>query len=131
MRDGIYTVSRRMWRQHNQTVWTMPDIFSVDPNGEIADGCRAVEALRIIYDLDRVFDNLRSARARLRNEVILSDEIKEVQEDKNQKATVRLEGRTDTSPLRPAEYSYIRRYGSDNFNQLLVRLFDELFPVTE
>jgi hypothetical protein len=130
MRDGIYTFSKQMWTRHNRTVWTMPNIFAVGPNGKIADGCRAIEALRIIYDLDRVFDNLRSARARLRSGVTLSDEIKEHQKNTNQKGGSRLEGRADSSPLRPAEYRFIRRYGPDDFNQLFVKLFDELFPLT-
>jgi len=33
--------------------------------------------------------------------------------------------------MRPAEYNYIRQYGSENFSQVLARLFDKLFPVSE
>jgi len=54
----------------------MPNIFAVDANGKIAEGCRAVEALRIIHDLDMMFDNLRSARKRIREGIVLSEETK-------------------------------------------------------
>src|SRR6202023_2824598 len=67
LRDGTYAVSQRLWTHwQNQTVWAMPNIFAVDATGKIAESCRAVEALRIIYDLDMMFDNLRSARKRMR-----------------------------------------------------------------
>jgi hypothetical protein len=77
MRDGAYAVSQHLWTHwHNQTVWSMPNIFAVDANGKIAEGCRAVEALRIIHDLDMMFDNLRSARKRIREGIVLSEETK-------------------------------------------------------
>ena len=53
----------------------------VDKDGKVAEGCRAVEALRVIYDLDRMFDNLRSARERLRKGIVASDAIKKILEN--------------------------------------------------
>jgi hypothetical protein len=131
MRDAAYASGEVMWtRGMNQTIWTMPNIYATGPSGKIADGCRAVEALRVIYDLDRMFDNLRSARDRLRKGIVLSDEIRKDLENTNsiQKTTARLESRTYTDLVRPAEYRYMREHGVGNFNQLLERLFVELFP---
>lgn len=133
MRDAAYASSQSLWtRGINQTIWTMPNIYATAPSGKIADGCRAVEALRVIYDLDRMFDNLRSARDRLRKGIVLSDEIRKDLENTNltRKTTGRLTSRTYIDPLRPAELAYMREHGVDGFNQLLERLFVELFPAS-
>jgi hypothetical protein len=42
--------------------------------------------------------------------------------------TVRLEAHADTNPIRPAEQRYMQEHGSVAYTQLLVPLFDELFP---
>ena len=134
MRDAAYASSQSLWtRGLNQTIWTMPNIYATAPSGKIANGCRAVEALRVIYDLDRMFDNLRSARDRLRKGIVLSDEIRKDLENTNpsRKTTGRLTSRTYIDPLRPAEHGYMREHGLDRFNQLLERLFVELFPGSE
>ena len=135
MRDADYAIGQAMWtRGMNESIWTMPNIYATGPDGKIAHGCRAIEALRVIHDLDRMFDNLRGARDRLRKGIVASDEIKEhlKNADPSQRTTsgskVRAELRVDTNPLRPAEYRYMREHGLDNFNQLLERLFVELFP---
>jgi len=120
-----------MWsREINQTAWTMPNIFAVGADGKVTQGCRAVEAIRVIYELDRVFDNLRSARERLRKGVVASDAIKKSWENTNanEKTTARLEARIDTNPLRPAEISYVRERGAEHFNEFVEMLFEELFP---
>ena len=135
MRDADYAIGQAWWtRGMNESIWTMPNFYATGPDGKISDGCRAIEALRVIYDLDRTFDNLRGARDRLRKGIVASDEIKEhlKNADPNQKTgfrvLVRAELRESTNPLRPAEYRYMREHGLDNFNQLLERLFVELFP---
>ncbi len=131
MRDATLVGGQVMWsREINQTAWTMPNIFAVGGDGKVAQGCRAVEAIRVIYDLDRVFDNLRSARERLRKGIVASDAIKKSlgKTNANEKTTGRLEARIDTNPLRPAEISYVREHGVDHFNEFVEMLFEELFP---
>src|SRR6266403_972093 len=103
MRDAAFAVGQVMWtRGTNQSAWTMPNYFAVGEDGKVAEGCRAGEALRVIYDLDRMFVNLRSARERLRKGIVASDAIKKSLEntDTNQKTTARLVARTETNPLR-------------------------------
>ena len=39
-----------------------------------------------------------------------------------------LEVHADTNPIRPVERRYVKEHGSEAYNQLLQRLFDELFP---
>jgi hypothetical protein len=42
--------------------------------------------------------------------------------------TVRLEVDADPNPIRPAERHYVQEHGSAAYDELLKRLFDELFP---
>jgi len=134
MRDATFAVAEVMWsRGTNQTAWTMPNIFAVGADGRVAQGCRAVEALRVIHDLDQLFDNLRGARERLRQGTVASDAIKKSLENTNanQKTTARLTARVDTNPLRSAEYRYVHEHGADHLNQVLEMLFEELFPANQ
>jgi hypothetical protein len=130
VRDATFAVGQVLWSRTNQTAWTMPNLFAVGADGKVAEGCRAVEALRVIHDLDQLFDNLRSARERLRKGIVASDAIKKSLEttNANQKTTARLRGSVDTNPLRAAEYKYMREHGVDHLIQLVEMLFEELFP---
>jgi hypothetical protein len=134
MRDGTFAAVQVMWaRGMNQTAWTMPNIFAVGGDGKVAAGCRAVEALRVIHDLDQQFNNLRSARELLRKGIVASDAIQKSMENTkaNQKTTARLAAWIDTNPLRAAEYKYVREHGADHLYQLVEILFEELFPANQ
>jgi hypothetical protein len=130
MRDGSFTFAQLMWARGNQTIWTMPDVFALGPDGRVADSCRALDAIRVIHDLESLFQNLRGARDRLRNGIVPSEEIKKRVGDPNAQphGTVRLEAHADTNPTRPAEQRYVQEHGTVAYDQLLARLFDALFP---
>ncbi len=132
MRDGSYTVAQLMWARGTQTIWTMPNVFALGSDGKVADGCRALDAIRLIHDLDDLFQNLRGARDRLQRGIVASEEIKNRAGNPNAQShsTTRLEAHADTNPIRPAEQRYVQEHGSVAYDQLLVRLFDELFPPT-
>ncbi len=129
MRDGGFTVARLMWARGMQTVWTMPNVYALGADGKVADGCRAVDAIRVMHDLDGFFDNLRSARERIRKGNVPSDEVEKRLEGANSRpqATVRLFARTDKDPIRPAEQRFVEEHGSLAYERMLKRLFDELF----
>ena len=134
MRDGMFAVGQVLWsRGPGRNAWTIPSIYAVGDNGKVAEGCRAIEALRILHDLDRMFDNLRSARERLRKGVVLSDAIKKSLENQkpNQKTSARLEGRIVDNPLWPAERKYASEHGAYHLHQVVEMLFEELFPGTQ
>jgi hypothetical protein len=130
LRDGSYAFGQWMWARGNQTIWTMPNIYALGPDGKVADGCRAIEAVRVIHDLEGLFQNLRGARVRLQKGIVPSDEIKKSVAGPNPQAlgTARLETHANANPIRPAEQRYVQEHGSVAYDQLLARLFDELFP---
>ncbi len=131
MRDADYASGQMLWKRNlNQSVWTMPNIAAVGPDRKVAKGCRALEAIRLLYSMDRLFENVRSARKRVSHGIVASDEI--ATRPSNSRLSLRvaatLRTSTDTNPLRPAEQKYIRAHGPDSFNLLLARLFGKLFP---
>jgi hypothetical protein len=133
MRDGSLTAAQLMWAQGHQTIWSMPNVFALGSDGKVADGCRALEALRVIHDLDGLFQNLRSARDRLQKGIVPSEQVKKRARDPNQPlhASARLEAHADMNPIRPAELRYVQEHGSLSMEQFLSRLLDELFPTAD
>lgn len=134
MHDAFFVHGQSLWlRGAGGNAWTMPNIYAVGADGKVAEGCRAVEALRILYDLDRIFDNLRSARERVRKGIVLSDVMQKslANRNANQKTTARLEVRADTNPMRPAEQNYVSEHGADHLYLLVEMLSEELFPANQ
>lgn len=131
VRDAQFTSAKLLWERGQQTVWTMPNMYALGSDGKVADGCRAIEALRVIYDLHSLVQNLRAARERLQKGVVVSDEVARRLEDSNPrpKGTTRLEARVhEADPVRSAEHRYVQEHGALAFSDLMQRLFDELFP---
>jgi hypothetical protein len=86
--------------------------------------------VRVIHDLEGLFQNLRGARDRLQRGVVLSDQFKKGAEEPRPQTHgwARLEAHADTNPIRPAEQRYVQEHGSLAYARLLVRLFGDLFP---
>jgi hypothetical protein len=133
LRDASYTSSQYMWNKTGfpQSLWTMPNIYAVGGDGKVAGGCRAVETLRVLYDLSRFFQNLQTARERVRKGVLASDGVRQQKNatprppiEKSQLAIAS----ADTMPVRAAEYRYLRAHGGGDYQRLLERLYGELFP---
>ena len=131
MRDGTFTVAQIMWARGQQTAWTMPNVFAVGSDGKVADGCRAMETIRVLQDLDQRFQNLISARQRLQKGIVPSNLYKNgsvAVNSGNLQVASRLAVHADVSLIRPAELRYVQERGSQVYYRLLTRLFDELFP---
>jgi len=129
MRDGSFTVAQLMWARGTQTIWTMPNVYALGSDGKVADGCRALDAIRVIHDLDDLFQNLRGARDRLRKGIVPSEEIKKRAGEPTPQphGIARVVAHADTNPILPAEQRYVQEHGSAAYRQLLDRLFGELF----
>jgi hypothetical protein len=128
MRDADWATSQLFWKREDQTIWTMPNLFAVSPEGKLAEGCRALETLRIFYDLDR-FNNLRSVRQRVQKNALVSDELR------NRKEATPKHGFTigtiitsPTDSIHDAERKYVQQHGADHLLGVVAILFDQLFP---
>jgi hypothetical protein len=129
LRDAEFTAARYLWARGSQTIWTVPKIYAVGTDGEVAEGCRAIEAIRVIYDLYR-FQNLIGARDRRRMGIVASEQAKKRMEEsiRQSQSGVLLVAHGDENPVRSAEVRYLREHGSAAYDHLRTRLFAELFP---
>jgi hypothetical protein len=131
MRDGQYAIAKLSWSQGwNQSIWTMPNIYTVGADGKVAVGCRPLEALRVFYDLDNNLGMLTAARKALKEGRVMSDEIERLN-----RPGVKTEYRASVSvshvrdnPVRGAEYPYVLEHGSLAMDVLLKHLADEFLP---
>jgi hypothetical protein len=134
LRDAEFAISQSLWSHDgNQSIWMVPNIYSIGSDGKVAEGVRPVETLRIFHDLDMFFSNLRGARERVRKGILVSDQIRKLQENPppKHKTVARLGGHVDTSPVRAAEYRYMQEHGPYILIAVVEKLFDELFPPSD
>jgi|SRR5271155_447215 len=134
LRDALYTSNQYMWKNKRfpLSLWIMPNVYAVGSDGKVASGCRAVEALRILYDLSRFFQDLQSARERVRKGVLASDLARQRRQDATPRPPIAKSHlwtvSADPNPVRAAEYRYAQAHGGDDYQRLLERLYQELFP---
>jgi hypothetical protein len=133
LRDGMYTGSQFMWKRggFTQSLWTVPNIYAVGADGKVAQGCRAIEALKIFHDMSYSFPMVQGASDRVAKGVFVSDEVKQRQKEasahpKATQAHATLSSKPN--PVRLAEYRYVQAHGELDYQRLLERLFEELFP---
>jgi hypothetical protein len=132
LRDATFTMSQMMWqREGMQQFWTAPGIYAVGPDGKIASGCRAIEALKIFHDLSFSFQNIQSARERVQKGILVSDRSKKHEQNPAVRpSTVQasMSASTKVNPIMPAENRYLHAHGEGDYRRLLEKLFAELFP---
>jgi hypothetical protein len=134
LRDAQYTMNKRMWKkeQFPQSLSMMPDVYAVGSDGKVANGCRAVEALRILHDMFSFFPIVQGARERVAKGVLVSDLVK--QSTKEQASRPQTVGShpgsasMETKPVLAAEIRYVQAHGEVDYLLLLERLYQELFP---
>lgn len=62
LRDTFYVTSQLSWARGNQTIWTVPNIYAIGQDGKVANGCRAIEVLNILWQLANQPDLLQGTR---------------------------------------------------------------------
>jgi hypothetical protein len=131
LRDGSYSAARFMWSRGIRNVWAIPSIYATGPDGKVADGCTAVEALRVLYDLSNQFGNLRGARERVKQGIWVSNTLKPLPEGAVVKpAAGRVSasvGRRD-NPVEDAGIRYMQEHGQLGLNRAVEALLYDLFP---
>lgn len=125
MREATRAACQLMWTTGNQTIWTAPQLYAVTPDGNLAQGCRAIEALRILHDIGNIFDNVLAARKRLQ-EHISTASWRGSLDRVTVSCSVRL--RVTTDLMRASETRYIHAHGTDAYYALIDRMVNTLFP---
>lgn len=134
LRDSLHTTARLMWTRKYlpvQTFWTIPQIYATDPDGKLAPGCRAMEALRLLYDMHRIFGNLLLTRERMRKGILLSDSLNSLMEHFN--APGEVSARVvcgGPNKICATESQFVREHGAGSLHLLRIRWFEKLFPAS-
>jgi hypothetical protein len=118
------------WKHGIQNLWMMPNIYAVGPDGKVAGGCRALEAIRIVWDLANEPDNLLGARKLTEKGELFSDMIDPAKplapsQQRFEGASV---SRIVSNPVEAAARQYFRERGANALNHAIRRLLDEVFP---
>ncbi|HVM93668.1 MAG TPA: hypothetical protein VMT67_12690 [Terriglobales bacterium] len=136
-----FQMSQRNWqRELTQSIWSMPNVYAADSAGSLADGCRALESLKLINNLHEQFSRVHFARVAVQNETATAG-VQKRPEGMLRGPTMargRLASGTTAAPaghfhpyedpIRPAVRRYVQEHGQQAYDQLVRRLFDELFP---
>jgi len=133
LRDGLYTGSQRMWNRggFGQSLWIIPGIYALDRNGKVAAGCRAIEALKVLHDMENSFISVKSARERVQKGVLVSDLLRQPQPEAAQpiSTVVSLAQSPELDLISACARRYSEEHGQKAYKELMERLFQELFPV--
>lgn len=134
-RVQLWNTANIQWkREMMQSIWTMPNIYALDADGQLREGCRALEALKLIQELHERFTNLRIARDRLAKGLPFPDVTKKTPPPDAAPAKTHLAVASELratiyqNPIMPAAYRYQQEHGSLAYDQLVMRLFNELMP---
>jgi len=131
LRDAMVVGDQRIWdRTDFKSIWIAPGIHALGPDGKMAGGCRAVEALKIFYVLYSQPQVLEGARKRVQQGILISDGIrpKEVVTAPRAKTLGFLQVGVHANPVLSAAVQYTRDHGARDYDRLVMRLFEEFFP---
>jgi hypothetical protein len=73
LRDAQYVSARLFWTKGQQQIWTIPGVFAVGPDGKVASGSRALEAIRLLWLLGSTTDDFAGIHEQVQKGVLLSD----------------------------------------------------------
>lgn len=73
LRAGQYISARLSWVRGEQQIWTIPDIIALGPDGKVANGSRALEAIRLLWLLGNNFDDFSRIHAEAQKGILLSE----------------------------------------------------------
>lgn len=134
VREAMLESSRRTWDVTPfPSIWIAPAVHAVDADGKLADGCRALEALKVIYSLYFEFPTVLSARlkAGAGQGILITEEVS-APDVSPQAASLKGGGKrtyfANPFPAQAPDRQYFQNHGRHDYNRLRLRLLKELFP---
>lgn len=126
LRDAFLTTARLSWDRGIRNIWAVPSIYATLPDGRLASGCRAMESIRILWDLANMPDNLQGARDRVSKGLLASDLFHKPQQSPVASVTHGSVGvRIFSNPIEIAERNYIRLKGDRAFSNAVVTMIND------
>jgi hypothetical protein len=120
LRDKGLATAKRAWAAGTATRWNIQKGYALTPDGKVAAGCRALEALLVIHYLSDSF-RFRAAREPIARGAASSD-------TKSEATDPRPGIYINSVPSNRTEQNYDHEHGAGAYDKLLIHLFDKLFP---
>jgi hypothetical protein len=126
LRDAQYVSARIFWVRERD-IWTIPGIFAVGPDGKVAQGSRALEAIRLLWLLGNNEDDFPGIHAAAQKGVLFSDLIKQqAKSGSGQAQGAVLVARMVSHPVAQAAFRYQRVHGARALNRAIEDLLNNL-----
>lgn len=129
LRDSYYTTSQVLWAQDGQNIWMVPNFYAVGSDGKVANGCRALEVLNIVWQLANQPELLQGTCELIDKGQRTSDFYKDPKKPRtpgSDKGTVILR-QMPPNPVYIAGQHYTREHGIGALNSAIEGLLNELF----
>lgn len=127
LRDSLYINARYLWAYGSRNFWAMPSIYATLPGGSLAPGCRAIEAIRLLWDLGNMPSNVQGARDRTRQGVLVSDTFKQPPPTRSIRASTHgtvINGAAMSNPVEVSARRYASTHGNGAFLSAVTTLLD-------
>jgi hypothetical protein len=129
LRDGQYVSARLSWSRGGggQQIWTIPGVFALGPDGKVANGSRALEAIRLVWLLGNSTDDFAGIHSEAQKGVLLSDLIAHPEKPPAPgTATGYMTARIVSFPVQQAANRYMHDHGARALNNAVEGLLKSL-----
>jgi hypothetical protein len=127
MRDAGYVIRQLYWARGMQNIWTVPGVYAVGPDGKVASGSRALEAIGLLWGLASQTEDFGAIHAATQKGILLSDRIPHPEEPPAPGSEGRMMSfRSVVYPIDVAARQYIRDKGASSFNHAVEGLLNGL-----
>lgn len=126
LRDAQYVSARIFWVREKD-IWTIPGVFAVGPDRKIAQGSRALEAIRLLWLLSNLEDDFPGIHSAAQKGVLFSDLVQQQAKSGSGRAQGGfVVARIISYPVQQAAFRYQRDHGTRALNRALYDLLKNL-----
>jgi hypothetical protein len=128
LRDAQYVSARLAWVGYEQDIWTIPGIFALGPDGRVANGSRALEAIRLVWLMANNTDDFQGIHAQVQKGVLLSDRFPHPEKPPapgHEQRSV-LVSRFVSYPVQQAAFCYMHDHGARALDHAIEGLLQDL-----
>jgi hypothetical protein len=127
LRDAQYVSARLSWVNYEKDIWTIPGVFAVGPDGKVAQGSRALEAIRLLWLLGNNEDDFPGIHAATQKGVLVSDLLKQQPKPGSGQAQGGFAiARLVSFPVQQSAYRYMRDHGARALDRAIEDLLKNL-----
>ena len=129
LRDAQYVSASLVWVRYEQDIWTIPGVFALGPDGKVASGSRALEAIRLLWLLGNQTEDFSGIHTAAQKGVLLSDRLRQPQKPPAPGQEQRSYATFHLAPPKPVEQAaarYRRDHGVFALDRAIVSLLKNL-----